>query len=597
MATTDDIKARLDIVDFIGRYVALQKSGRSFKALCPFHNEKTPSFFVFPERQTWRCFGACATGGDIFSFVMRHENLTFAEALKRLAEESGVPLPRHRPADEEPIYQMNEAASEYFTRTLESEAGEKARAYLKSRGLSLSSISTFGLGLSPSDGHSLREHLAAHGHSTEQLALAGLVRQIQGGRYVDLFRNRLMFPIRDAQGRLVGFGGRALDDATPKYLNTPQNAVFNKGRLLYGMDLARDAIREAGEVVVVEGYMDVIGPYQQGFRNVVASMGTALTDAQVALLRRHARTVVLALDPDEAGQEATLRSLESSWRVFQQQEVTRVRQTTLYQRSEMPELKIAMLPEGKDPDEIALQDPSRWRELVAAAVPFMEYVFTALASRFDLSSAEGKRRYAELLFPIIASITNPFEQDLYVQRLAHRLGVNERTLASHMSRLRPGARSRAPRQRRQETSSSSFERLEHDPLEEMCLTLLFSDPQLSGMSSFLSAEHFRRVENRELFTCWQRNGNIDIVAESVDSDIKKHLDYLLAKEFPGNTAVEREAALANCIRRLEERRLRELKVEEEMRLAGASPEDFQTEAPRILDLTERFNRIFQPDNK
>ena len=588
MAVSDEIKARLDIVDVVGRYVPLQKSGRSFKALCPFHTEKTASFFVFPERQTWRCFGACAAGGDVFTFLMRIENLTFPEAVNRLAADAGVTLPSRRRREEEPLYQVNEFAREYFSQRLASRAGTKAQEYLQKRGLSAESIEAFELGLSPPDGRSLMERLSARGYSEEQLALAGLVTQGQGGRYRDLFRGRLMFPIRDAQKRLVGFGGRALDDSTPKYLNTPQSPVFNKGRLLYGLDRAREGIRD-GEVVVVEGYMDVIGTHQQGFTNVVASMGTSLTDAQVSLLRRLARTVVLALDPDVAGQEAMWRSLESSWRAFQHQAVARVSGTTLYQRAETTELRVAVLPAGKDPDDIALENAEEWERLVVGAMPVMDYMFASAPSRFDLTSSQGKSQVAQLLFPMIAAQSNAFEQDRHFQRLAQLLGVSEQTLAASVGRPR-AARPRAARTR--EAVATPFERLERDPLEELCLALLFQHPELGTEASRLHLEHFKRVENRELFTCWSRDVSIKRVGESVDPELKAHLERLLSRELPSIVATEREAVLADCLHRLEERRLRDLKVEEELRLAEASKEDFFEEGEQVLELTERIRRLF-----
>jgi DNA primase len=593
MATVDEIKSKLDIIEIVGRYAALQKSGRSFKALCPFHNEKTPSFFVFPERQTWRCFGACAAGGDIFTFIMRIENLTFTEALKRLADEAGVVIPsRRRTADEEPIYQANEAAREYFSKHLASEAGIEARAYIEKRRLSSSSMIGFELGLSPNDGHSLRDHLIGRGFKTELVALAGLLAQGQGGRYRDLFRNRLIFPIRDAQSRLVGFGGRALDDATPKYLNTPQSTVFNKSSVLYGMYKARDAIREQKVAVVVEGYMDVIGPHQKGFTNVVASMGTALTEPQVSLLRRHSKQVVLALDPDEAGQEATLRSLESSWRIFQRLEVARVGNTALYQKPDIPELRVATLPQGKDPDEIALADPETWRKLIEGAIPLMEYLFTSLPRRFDLITPEGKRGFAEAVYPIITAVSNPFEQDAHFQRLARMLGISERALQASMGRLLRRVQSTRTSQRRREPDSTSFEHLEHDPLEELCLSLLLNYPDLTSRASDLNLWHFRRIENREVFTCWQRGDTITQVGETADAELKSHLDHILARELPSNTASEREAILVDCLRRLEERRLRELKIEEEMRLTGTPLKDMSSEESNLLELNERLKRLF-----
>ncbi|MDP3062674.1 MAG: DNA primase [Chloroflexota bacterium] len=600
MALVDDVKSKLDIVSVVERYVPdLQKSGRSFKARCPFHSEKTPSFFVFPERQSWRCFGACATGGDLFTFVMKVENIEFAEALKRLAAEAGVVLPsRERRQEGDALYQVNEAARIFFSNRLNSPQGKEAREYLLvKRKLSKETVEKFQLGLSASDPDrsGLLDYLASQGHEAERVALAGLAVQGEGGRYRDMFRGRLMFPIRDDRGNLAGFGGRSLDGSEPKYLNSSRSPVFDKGRILYGLDVALPQIRKDGLAVVVEGYMDVIGPHQQGANNVVASMGTALTEQQVALLRGAAKSVVLALDPDVAGQEATWRSLESSWRVFQRVAIARVRGATLYQRPDAPELKVAALPPGKDPDEIALEDPSRWATLVAEAVPLMEYLFSAASKRFDLSTPQNKRRVAELLFPLVTAMTEPFEQDHYFQRLAQLLGVSERML--QVSLGRPSQAQSRPRRdaagRPAPAGSSVFSAAEHDPLEEYCLALLLQHPELGPQASGLSLEHFKRVENREVFTLWQKGVSINGTMEKTDQELAHHAERLLTLSLPPSDSKEREANLAYCAKLLEERRIREIKLEEELRLTQAPREEFFQEQDRILEINEKFMRLFR----
>ena len=260
MASVDEIKSRLDILDVVSQYANLQRSGRSYKAICPFHTEKTASFFVFPERQSWRCFGACATGGDIFSFLMRIENLDFTEALKRLAQQAGVNLAEKggRKGEQDVLYGINEAALGFFRDRLASvKIGSGARAYLKDRGLTPETTDMFQLGLSPGDGKSLKAHLTSKGYTEEQMALAGVITESHDGGYRDLFRGRLIFPIRNGDSRLSGFGGRALDDSNPKYLNSPRSPIFDKGHILYAMHLAKESAREHG-IVIVEGYMDAI---------------------------------------------------------------------------------------------------------------------------------------------------------------------------------------------------------------------------------------------------------------------------------------------------------------------------------------------------
>ena len=391
MTVVDDIKARLDIVEVVGQRVQLQRSGRSYKGNCPFHQERTPSFHVFPERQSWRCFGACATGGDAIGFVMRAENLEFSEAIRQLARQTGLPMPsRQKERADSPAYRINEAACAYFQRHLASTQGSAARAYMENRGLDRNATEAFQLGMSPSDGDSLRTHLLREGFEGDQLAAAGIVRVGDDGQQRDLFRGRLIIPIRDADGRLAGFGGRALDDSQPKYLNSPQSEVFDKSHILYALDRARDDIRKSG-VVIVEGYMDAIAAHQAGFQNVVASMGTALTESQVAAISRLTGSVTMALDQDTAGQQATLRSLESSWRIYQSRAAGQSGGTTLLQRRELPEIRIASMPPGQDPDDVIRRSPEEWRRLVASAKPLLEFVITAMAASVDPSAPQAKR--------------------------------------------------------------------------------------------------------------------------------------------------------------------------------------------------------------
>ena len=638
MAVVDEIKSRLDILDVVSQYVQLQRSGRSYKSTCPFHTEKTPSFFVFPERQSWRCFGACATGGDVFSFVMRIENLDFGGVLKSLARQAGVELPERRRGQggEDPLYSINEAAREIFCNLLMSgERGSGARDYLQSRGLNWETVEKFQLGLSPGDGESLKDQLASKGYTEDHLALAGVVSKGKGGGYRDLFRSRLMFPIRDAEGWLAGFGGRALDGSQPKYLNTPRSPIFDKGNILYAMHLARDSASREG-VVVVEGYMDAIAAHQNGFSNVVASMGTALTRQQVSLVRGLFRKpgsavpgqVILALDPDAAGQEATFRSLESSWNVFQTRAFGRAEGVTLYERREEPLLKVAPITGGKDPAEIILESPGEWAGLVENAVPLMDYLFSALSTRMDLSTPQGKSRLAELLFPLVAATPDSFQQDYYFQRLAALLEVSESTLRASLAQprmrggqyrdraaSRPRAQAGQGNTNREEASATPFARLDHDPLEEYCLSLILQDPQLppphhgtagngdgSGLDMVKSRgsaigdlrfEYFQRVENREVFTSAMKCSTLDALRETLDEELRGHLEHLLSKGLPPSDRNQRQADLRYCVRRLEQRYLRELNSEEGIRLSQVSPEEREGQEQKLIQLGERLNHIFR----
>jgi DNA primase len=457
MSTIDEIKQRIDIVDLVGSYVQLQRAGRNYKGLCPFHTEKTPSFIVFPESQRWHCFGACSTGGDIFNFLMRYENLEFSEALRQLAERAGVVLePLSTGAQEvreerDLLREINAAAAQFYHRLLvEAPQAEGARQYLARRGMTRETIETFQLGFAPDEWRAL-EGTLSRTYSRDDLVTAGLIQQGERGGYFDRFRNRVLFPIRDAQGHVIGFGGRVLDDSLPKYLNSPDTPLFDKGSVLYGLDLARQAIRESGTVVIVEGYMDVVIPYQCGVRNLVACLGTALTEAHIEQLRRMTQVLILALDPDAAGVRATERGIETAQQALERRTVPVLTASGLvrYESRLDTEIRVLVLPEGLDPDELVLQDRARWDRLVAEAPPVAQYFFDRVLAEEDLATAKGKGNAVDRLLPVIATIDNPAERHHYLGRLAQRLRVEEAELLHTLDRLRgaPGAGRGRPAQR------------------------------------------------------------------------------------------------------------------------------------------------------
>ena len=465
MTVVDDIRARLDIVDVVSGYVALQKSGRSFKAPCPFHTERTPSFIVNPERQSWHCFGACSTGGDAFSFVMRHQNLEFGEALRILAQKAGVELSQASKQDSDKrskLHAVNRLAASWYQERLKSSEGAAAMDYLKRRGVSPEMIDTFQLGYSPNRGNPLKNYLSGMGASEADAIEAGLIYRNDEGRTWDFFRDRLMFPIHDRQGNVIGFGGRQLTDPAPdapgynpKYINTAATPIFDKRSSLYGIHRAHSAIRESNTGIIVEGYMDAIAAHQYGYTNVVASMGTALTENQVSQLKSLATNFILALDPDTAGQEATLRSLEASWKVIGDQSASRGRsQGILYQRDPIT-LSIAALPEGKDPDELIRYDPTEWERLTKNAPPLMSYLIPAIASRFDTSTGQGKSQVVEAIFPLIAATQNSFDQQRYLQDLADALEVTPDAIQVAVRELSAASRRHQRRQPRGSDTQSA----------------------------------------------------------------------------------------------------------------------------------------------
>ena len=457
MSVSDEIKQRIDIVDLVSRYTPLRKAGSTYKGLCPFHSERTPSFVVFPHSGTWRCFGACGEGGDIFAFVMRKENLDFREALQLLAKEAGVDLDNN-PADPQRtrragIYEANAAAADYFRHILLTHpAAAQARAYLQRRGIDHAVIDQFQLGYSLEQWSSLRDHLLAQKYDLELLVDAGLVkRHEERNSTYDAFRNRVMIPIRDRLGRVIGFGGRVLDGSQPKYLNTADTDLFHKSHIVYGLDMAHQAIRTQDCVVIVEGYMDVIAAHQFGFTNVVACMGTALTAEQLQQLQRYTNNFVLALDADAAGQQATIRGLNQA-----RQALSRVRKPTVTPGGvRMTErlaatLYIAAMPTGRDPDDVIRQDPQTWQNLIAQAKPLVDFYFATVTQETDLADARGKGLAVAELAPLIAELEDEVEREHYIQRLARLVQLDERTIAG---RVQAAARTgQAAGQRTQNTS-------------------------------------------------------------------------------------------------------------------------------------------------
>ena len=567
MSVVDDIKGRLDIVETVSGYVALQKSGRYFKAPCPFHTEKTPSFIVNPERQGWHCFGACATGGDSFSFLMRMEGLDFGDTLRLLAEKAGVELTRRRDGDKsDAFHRINKTAARFYRDILASSEGRHATSYLEQRGVDDNASKTFELGLSPPGWEELKSHLLGLGFAESQAVEAGLLHRADDGSTRDFFHGRLMFPIHNRRGEVAGFGARALDDSMPKYINTPRTPIFDKRSMLYGLHLASEAIGEESTGIIVEGYMDAIAAHQYDYANVVASMGTAVTQQQVSQLKSLASSFVLALDPDAAGQEATVRSLESSWRVLGRQGsgVRHASVGMIYQREPLT-LRIAALPADRDPDSLIRQDPEEWERLTREAMPLMEFLIPAVAARVDTSTGSGKTQVVETLFPIIASTENDFDQERYFRKLADAIDVSEESLRASIGGLRRSLQSRTGgRPRRDSDAQITVSPLTGNPddvLEEYVLVLLLDTLDLKEKVSEAAAEYFHNSEYREIFTQWLSCTTIEHLKETVDESLHEELARLLAKAPVSTDPGEGEAALAESVRRLERRHLRDLQHE------------------------------------
>ncbi len=455
MSVVDEVKSRIDIVDVIGAYVKLQRAGRILKGLSPFQNERTPSFVVYPDSQTFKDYSS-GEQGDVFSFLMKKEGLTFPEALRELAQRAGVQLEERTPEQkrsqdyETRLRAVCAEAADYFHRLYKSAPQARTcREYVSTkRCLSEATVDAWKLGYSLMEYQSLMAYLESRSFSVREMIDAGLVIENDEGRRYDRFRGRLMIPISDAKGQIVGFGSRSLDGSEPKYMNSPQTPIFDKGRLLFGLDRSRNTIRNEQCSVLVEGYMDVIGTHQAGFTNVVSGMGTALTEEQFKTLKRLANRIVLALDPDAAGNRAVLRGVEVARETLERDEaITFDARGAIRTESKLSaDIRVAVMPEGRDPDEIVLAAPDDWRAIVANARPVVEHVIDVVLRAHDLSEPKGKSDAVRAVAPVLMDLSDAVQRDFYIQHLARRVQISPRAVTQTLGDQMREARNKRPGQ-------------------------------------------------------------------------------------------------------------------------------------------------------
>ncbi len=450
-----DIKDRLPIEVFIGEYLTLTRAGINFKAPCPFHAEKTPSFMVSPERKSWHCFG-CDRGGDIFSFLMEMEGLEFKEALKHLAKKAGVALPQYRGDKERTnkkarLYEINELAAEFYQKKLleKSEAAKKAQAELIKRKVDDLTRDTFKVGLAPDDWEGLSKLLVKRGYKEIEMVAAGVVikRQPPKQGVYDRFRNRLMFPLVDVVGRVVGFSGRAMDpeEKMGKYINSPETDIFRKSNYLYALNLAKSEIRKRDFVILVEGQMDVVSSHRVGVKNVIATSGTALTASHLELLKRYTNNLVLAFDVDVAGASATKKGIDLAL-------------TTGLN------VKIAKMPQGVDPDDLCRTKPKAWGQAINDSEGIIDYYLRQSSEGRDLAKVETKKNIARAVLPEIARLQDEIEQSHYLQKLSTMVNVSEEVLRSAIQKKKSGAtNSSNQRQANQQTSQQTKQTATRSP--------------------------------------------------------------------------------------------------------------------------------------
>lgn len=543
MQPSDEIKSRLDIVDVLREYIALHPAGVNFKAKCPFHRENTPSFIVSPEKQIWHCFG-CSKGGDIFAFIMEMEGLSFVEALRALAPKAGVTLKREDPqaaSQRNRLLDIMDLCRKFYHRCLaESDEAEPARKYLEKRGLTADVIEEWQIGYSPDSWDTVLNALKKKGYTEKEIFLSGMSIQSQrsGSSYYDRFRARVMFPINDVNGSTVAFSARVRPDREEteklgKYINSPQTLIYDKSKILFGLDKAKQAIKRADEVIMVEGQMDAITAHQFGYNNVVASSGTALTEEQVRLLKRYTQNITLCFDRDEAGGMAAERGIREAMR----QEAS---------------VKVIELASGKDPDECIREDQRIWEKAAKNAKPMMQFYFDRVFEKLDLDKLEHRREAARQLLPIIADMENKIERDHWVRKLAEKLDVEEAVLRESMPSRRGQDKFRKGRQQPDEAGKQEPVTRE-EKISELLLALTCKFPSiLEYLLDRLQVEQLSGDKNRNLYKNFVFYYNNIIKSENPEEcfDFNQFRQWFLANENQEKTGSENEPNQSNFLNRL-----------------------------------------------
>ncbi len=575
----EDILSRVDIVELISGYIPLKRAGRNFRALCPFHHEKTPSFMVSPDRQIYHCFG-CQAGGNAFNFLIQYERLEFPEAVEALAKKVGVSLPQGQKQDDKTaslitqLYKINELAALFYESNLNSSSGLEAKKYLLKRGINESAVKLFKLGYASRNWDALINHLRNKTINLSLLEKAGLILAKDGGGYYDRFRDRIIFPIFDIKSRVLAFGARVVpdadkaagEDASPKYLNSPETPIYIKGRNLYGLNLAKDAIRENDCVVIVEGYLDFIMPYQEGQKNIVASLGTALTIEQARLIKRYTHNVVMVYDADDAGQMATLRTLD----IFIEEGMT---------------VKVVSLPEGFDPDLFVRKNGiGNFKEKINQAENLFDYKLRILKSRYSTKDIEAKALISSEMLLTINRFKNAILKAEYVKRLAQELDIKEDALLQELNKIKE-----TKTYPDLGTQGSIKKPANINPTEKLLIKLMLEEEELiSHIRDRLEPADFQDERASRIVSLL-----FDLIEQGKNIEPNKLINYLndestsqiicestLLPEIPSQN---KENVVNDCIQRLKNERLRIKKehLHEQIKTAEGLGEE------------EKLNRLMQ----
>ena len=527
----DEIRNRNDIVDVISQYVVLKRSGRNFFGLCPFHKEKSPSFSVSPDKQIFHCFG-CGVGGNVFHFVSKIENLSFKETLEMLAEKSGVELPvLENDGDSKTallkskVYEINKIAAEFYHENLYKSTAKPAQEYVKKRRLDNNALKNFLIGYS-GNFNELYTKLKASGFTEEEILASSLVNKTQDGKFIDRFRNRLMFPIQDVRGRVIAFGGRVLDDSKPKYINSPENIVYSKGRHLYGLNVAKKG--ELKKILIVEGYMDAVSLHQRGISYAVASLGTAMTEAQGRLLRKSSEQVIIGYDSDGAGQAATLRGLE----ILQNLGC---------------DVRILQIEGAKDPDEFVVKyGPERFEKQVEKSISLVEFKIKNLRQNLNIENANDKIKFLKEIAKVLSKINNEIEREVYIDKIQKEYQISKEAIYAEISKLENsntvGNKILERAKLRLEQPEKNITNEQTDKREKLVIYLLINYPNeaYQKIKNNIDISDFKNEINikilKKLYEQYEK-GNINtenIVNWFEEQEVVNELSWILAYDFEIN---------------------------------------------------------------
>ena len=579
-SSIDEIKNRLDILEVIQAYTKLQKAGANYRALCPFHSEKKPSFFVSPARQIWHCFGACGEGGDIFKFIMKIEGVEFGDALRILAKKAGVELKRQDPklkTEKQRLFEISELSCCFFEKQLEaSEAGKEAKKYLLSRGIKEESIKKWRLGYAPDVWQGLSDFLVGKGYKRGEIEKAGLsLRSEKTGNYYDRFRRRIIFPVLDLTSQVVGFGGRILEnqrakskeqkyDEVAKYMNSPSTLLYDKSRILYGLNEAGVEIRKKEACILVEGYVDVLMVKQAGFENVVATSGTALTPYQLKVLKRYSDNLLTAFDMDVAGNSATKRGIDLAQGLGFN-------------------IKIITMPEGTDPADIVSQNPDKWQELVKGAKSIYDFYFETVLSKFNKNTLEGKKEISKVLLPVIKRVPNRIEQAVWIQGLAETLGVKEEDILEELQKTKIEQLETRGEEFIEKTTSLPQE-TRKELLEERLIVLIIKFPKNLDL---INKEDFKPFSQKtvKIINYFQKNKSVS--SENFPDELAEQINYLSLRAEIEGTDAEAEKEFKHCLKEIKTLAIKD-------KLDGISQEIKKAEEEKnfekVQELIQKFSR-------